>query len=270
MVQNLTRAGRRRVTYWQCEGVHMADDDWHQDDRLWETIGPAIFSESKLEDATGEVEGVVSLAGITPGMRILDLCCGVGRHSAPLARLGFEVTAVDRTAAYLEKARERAEVDGLDIEFVQSDMREFRRPGAFDVVLNLFTSFGYFRDPDDDRRVLLNVRESLKPGGVFLIDIMGKEILARIFEEKHREERDGIKVIQETRLDQNWGWVNSRWTIIEGDRKSQVEVSHRLYSAGELIALLEESGLKLCGAYGDFEGAPYDHKAERLILVAKK
>lgn len=56
----------------------------------------------------------------------------------------------------------------------------------------------------------------------------------------------------------------------QDDRKKEVEVSHRLYSAGELIALLEDSGLELSGAYGDFEGAPYDHKAERLILVAKK
>ncbi|MBU4178776.1 MAG: methyltransferase type 11, partial [Actinobacteria bacterium] len=137
-------------------------------------------------------------------------------------------------------------------------------------VLNIYTSFGYFRDPDDDRKVLQNVRESLKPGGVFFIDLMGKEVLARIFEEKHREERDGVVILQEGKLDQNWGWINSRWTIFKDDRKETVEVSHRLYSAVELSALLEESGLELSGAYGSFEGAPYDHKAQRLILVARK
>ncbi|MBU4195122.1 MAG: class I SAM-dependent methyltransferase [Actinobacteria bacterium] len=248
----------------------MRDYNWHEDNRIWETIGPAIFGETTLKNASMEVKGIVSLTGITTGTRILDLCCGVGRHSVELARLGFLVTAVDRTAAYLEEARRRADKEGLEIEFVRDDMRYFCRPGAFDAVLNIYTSFGYFRDPDEDRKVLNNIHRSLKPGGVLFIDMMGKEVLARIFKEKHREERDGVVIIQEGKLDQNWGWINSRWTVLEDDRKMEVEVSHRLYSAVELSALLEESGLKLSGAYGDFEGAPYDHKAERLILVARK
>jgi SAM-dependent methyltransferase len=68
------------------------------------------------------------------------------------------------------------------IELVEGDMRDFRRPASYDLALSMFTSFGYFESRADDLRVLRNVRESLKPGGVFVVDVMGKEWLARHFQ----------------------------------------------------------------------------------------
>lgn len=72
----------------------------------------------------------------------------------------------------------------MKVEFVQDDMREFRRPVAFDAVINMFTSFGYFEDQADDRKVVNNVYESLKPGGSFLLELMGKEVMSRIYQER--------------------------------------------------------------------------------------
>ena len=152
---------------------------WHEQDEFWETVAPILFAQRRWSDAPAEVEEVVSLLGIGPGAHILDLCCGVGRHSLELARRGFRVTGVDRTRLYLDRASKQAEAEGLKIEFVQDDMRTFCRPDAFDVVINLFTSFSYFEDPEEDRQVLVNVYRSLKPGGVFVLEMLGKEILAR-------------------------------------------------------------------------------------------
>ena len=78
---------------------------WYENDVLWEKVERHIFSKWRLESATAEMDQLLELAGIAPGAAVLDLCCGVGRHSLELARRGFEVTAVDRTKLYLKRAR---------------------------------------------------------------------------------------------------------------------------------------------------------------------
>jgi 2-polyprenyl-3-methyl-5-hydroxy-6-metoxy-1,4-benzoquinol methylase len=83
---------------------------WHEQDTFWDTVAPVLFVERRWSDAPVEVEQVVSLLGIEPGARVLDLCCGVGRHSLELARRGFHVTGVDRTRPYLDRASRQAEV----------------------------------------------------------------------------------------------------------------------------------------------------------------
>jgi 2-polyprenyl-3-methyl-5-hydroxy-6-metoxy-1,4-benzoquinol methylase len=85
---------------------------WHEQDRFWETTAAAMFGERRLAAAPADIAAAVALLGIEPGARVLDLCCGVGRHSIELARLGYRVTAVDRTQAYLNQAFSRAEAEG--------------------------------------------------------------------------------------------------------------------------------------------------------------
>lgn len=123
---------------------------WHRDDHFWETFYPILFNEERWSDAPEEIKKATVLLNIAPPAKILDLCCGPGRHSIELARRGFSVTAVDRTALYLRRAKEKADAEGLTIEFVQEDMRRFCRPTSYDAIINLWSSFGYFEDPEDD------------------------------------------------------------------------------------------------------------------------
>ena len=243
---------------------------WHEQDTFWNKWAPVMFHERRWEKAQEEVANIISLLNISETASVLDLCCGPGRHSLQLARQGFSVTAVDRTKMYLERARKQAETEGLKIEFIEDDMRRFCRPGSFDVAINLFTSFGYFEDMNDDRQVAANVYRSLRDKGVFLIDIMGKEVLARIFRERDWYELDNIMVLEERKVCANWSWIENRWLMIKDGKMDEWKVSHRLYSAAELAALLSDCGFKAIDAYGDLTGAPYDHTAKRLVLVAHK
>jgi len=243
---------------------------WHEDDFFWETWGPVLFTERRLAATATEVEGVVSLTGIKPAAHVLDLCCGIGRHSLELARRGFKVTGVDRTAHYLEQANEKAEKENLKVEFVQDDMRNFCRPGTFDCAISMFTSFSYFEDPEEDRQVVANVYRSLKPGGAFLLDMPGKETLARIFTDRGWHEENGVLVLEERKVSKNWGWIENRWIMIKDNRRTESRLSLRLYSATELIALLDDCGFKQADAYGDLEGNAYDHTARRLVIVGHK
>jgi len=248
----------------------MGGTPWHEQNGFWEMVYPILFSQRRLSETLTEVDSIMSLLGISAGACILDLCCGMGRHSLEFARRGFIVTGVDRTPFYLKKAIKSARTEGLSVEFIQDDMRKFRRTNGFDAVINLFTSFGYFEDVEDDRQVVKNVYYSLKSGGVFLLEMMGKEILARIFLERGWREEDGIIVLEERKLNKDWGWIDNRWIMFRGDRRKEYRVSHRLYSAVELSTLLRETGFGQIDVFGGLDGSLYDHTAKRLVVVARK
>lgn len=243
---------------------------WHERDDFWETWASRIFDRVRWGNAPAEVDNVIRLLGISQGAHVLDLGCGPGRHSMELARRGFQVTGVDRTASYLEQAKQRAEREGLNIELVNADMRHFRRPGTYDTVVNLYTTFGYFEDPEDDRRVLDNIHASLKTGGKLVMEMMGKEVLGRIFRERDWCEVDGVLFLEERKLSPNWDRTENRWIIVDGSGRRDFTLSLRLYSAVELCSLLGRSGFHSISTFGGLSGIPYDHAANRLVAVAAK
>jgi len=244
---------------------------WHDDDRFWKAFKKIIFPKERFEHAPAEVDGILSLLRVKPGASILDLCCGPGRHSVELASRGFNVTGVDRTRDYLADARKLARKRKIDAVFVLADMRRFRRPRAFDAAINMFTAFGYFRNKADDLRVLKNLHASLRPGGVLLIDVMGKERIAKIYNPRtwHRQP-DGTIVLEERWLEQDFSWIENIWTLIRGGRVKSFNLSHRLYTAVELRALARQAGFTRINAFGSLGGAPYDQDAQRLVLLARK
>jgi SAM-dependent methyltransferase len=245
---------------------------WFDDDDLWATVAPKIFDARRWGDAEAEVDHLLDLVGVAPGARILDMPCGTGRHLLELARRGFRVTGVDRTEAFLRDVRAAADAESLEVELVRQDMRAFSREGAFDLGLNLYTSFGYFVDPEDDLKVLERFHRSLVPGGRLVIETISKEILARDLRPRDwREDEDGSLWLEEREIRSGWDWIDNRWIFIgpDGGRREH-HVAHRLYSAAELSALCRRAGFAGVATHGDLTGRPYDPDAVRLVVVARK
>jgi SAM-dependent methyltransferase len=243
---------------------------WYDDDSFWQAASASLFGDDAWQAAASDAGQLARLLGLNQDASVLDLGCGPGRYALPLAGLGYSVTGVDRTVHYLEEARNRAEAARLDVEFVRADMREFRRPAGFDVAISMLTSFGYFEDPADDLQVLRNVFDSLKPGGVLLIDTIGKEILGRIFQARDWK-RVGDEVwLFERRPVRGWSWMENTWMRICDGVTEEYEIGHRLFSAVELAGVAQAAGFGETAAYGDLEGAPYDENAARLVVLARK
>jgi len=246
-------------------------EHWFDDDDFWETMAPMLFSSSITDLAIEQVDDVEKLLGIEKDSDVLDLCCGVGRHSIELAKRGYRVTAVDRTSLYLGELRRATERLRLAVELIQSDMRQFRRPNSYDAVINMFTSFGYFEDQDDDRRVVENVFSSLRQDGKLVMELVGKEILAKIFQPRNWQRwEDGTIMLEEHTVTRNWSWMENTWTVIRPGFYKEFRLSHRVYSASELSTLLFESGFHTVDVYGHLSGIPYDQDAKRLVVVGRK
>lgn len=246
---------------------------WHETDAFWADFREVLFPDLRWERVGEEVDGLLRLADLPPGSRILDLCCGPGRHSLELARRGHRVVGVDRTAAYLEEAREEARRERLAVEFLQDDMRRYRSPETFDAALNLFTSFGYFEDPAEDRLVAEHLFASLRPGGILIMEMVGREVVARTFRERdwRRLERpEGAILLEERTLTGGWGWIENEWTVIEAEKRTTHRFAHRLYCGTELAALLGSVGFDPVDLHGGLDGRPYDHQAVRLVAAARK
>lgn len=247
---------------------------WFENDAFWEAMAPALFTKERWAQTEEEVDAVLAILELPPGARILDLCCGPGRHSIELARRGFRVTAVDRTRPYLVRAQAMAKEERLEIEFVQSDMREVLRPEEFDAALNLFTSFGFFEDPEEDFRVVQNLHASLKPGGQLLFELMGKETLAGIFKEEREWRRltDGSIFLEDRHVQPGWDWVTTEWTILTESSRFRHTFGLRPYSAVELTALVRRAGFTKTRTFGELatELPPYDHEASRLVLHTRR
>lgn len=239
--------------------------EWHEQDDWWQHAEEIMFTERAWEAA-------LKWAGFEPPIDVLDLPCGMGRHSLEFARRGCRVTGVDRTPRYLEKARQQAAKKGLDITFIQADMRDFRCEQAYDLVINLYTSFGYFEDQGDDREVLENFYASLRPGGALVMDMMGKEVLSRVFTPRDWHQLDdGTLVLEDRIITQDGTWATNRWIMIRKDgERIEMPFSHRIYGASDLKRVLYDAGFESVTVYGDLESAPYDHQARRLYAVARK
>jgi SAM-dependent methyltransferase len=218
-----------------------------------------------------EVEGVVERLGLGPGARLLDLCCGQGRHAVPLAQLGYRVTGLDLSRHLLGRAAALAADHGQRVGLVQADMRRLPFADAsFDAVLNLFNAFGYLEDDAQDELVLGEVARVLRPGGRFLQELANREALVRGWHDSEVVRTDdGLVVLQERTLDLRTSRDLTSYTLLHPDgRRTTLAHAIRLYTLTELAAMLGRAGLELLEVSGDLDGNPLELDSPFLVTLS--
>jgi SAM-dependent methyltransferase len=214
-----------------------------------------------VEDLDRQVDLIVRALGLEPKMRVLDVPCGTGRITGPLAVRGYDVVGIDITERFLERAR----ADGLTVE--HGDMRELRFEAEFDAAICMWGSFGYFDDPGNLAQARSAAR-ALKPGGAYLIDTHTAESIYPRFHERDWFEVEDTTVVMDTALAAGEGRIETTWTFIRGDERHAERSSIRLYTLHELTELLREAGFTSFEARDDAL-EPFELGSHRLWLVAR-
>lgn len=237
---------------------HLPEEWWRQlfDSLYLMTDGDVVES---VANTRHEIDLLLEATGAQPTDRIIDLCCGQGRHALELARRGFRsVTGIDRSRYLVRLARRRAAAEKLPVAFREADARAFRVPeGSQDMVCILGNSFGYFSDETEDSRVLAAVARALRSGGTLVLDITDGDWMRERFDARTWEWIDKNHfVCRERSLSSDGQRLVSREVIVHDDRGVIADqfYAERLYSESRLRQLLDDAGFHDIRRHAVIEG----------------
>ncbi len=224
------------------------------------------------ERTTKEVDGIVSLLALSTGSNILDLCCGHGRHTIPLAQRGYTMTGQDLSEVFLHEAEAQADAHHVQVRFVHNDMRNIPFENEFDAVINIFTAFGYLENEEEDQMVLQQVYKALKPGGLFLLETVHRDGLMRHYASQAISRYpDGLIVLEERTFDLLTSRNDVVMTMLTSDgQRAEYRHSLRIYTLTELVHMLTVAGLQVKAYYGGWDGSALTMDTFRLILMSQK
>jgi SAM-dependent methyltransferase len=221
---------------------------------------------------TREVEFIEAALRIPNGGRILDLCCGYGRHTVPLAAKGYELVGLDLSLDMLKAALGRAQANSLAIKFVHGDMRDLNFREVFDGVYSFDSSFGFFTEPEN-LMVLRGVHDALKRGGRFVLDVANRDSAIRGIPTRNWWEGDGCLVQEDIEFDYMTSrLVIKRFAVFADGMQREYNISMRLYAVHELVRMLQMVGFEVRELSGNRHttGAFFGPESNRIILVAEK
>lgn len=238
--------------------------------------------ESLRDKAEDQINGIISIFekyNIPKNGIILDLCCGIGRHSILLADKGYNVVGVDISPVFIERARELAEEMKVQdhCRFIVGDVRrldEYLNGERFDAVISMFTSLGYYDDPTEIE-ILRQIKKTTKMDGILIIDTSNRDRIVKNFIPVFFEpDEEGKITLVISKIDLERSIQEKHWTIYEkhGNDLMQVNstlITQRMLSLHEQIRFLSEAGWKYKEVYGDFELAPFSINARQMITVSR-
>jgi SAM-dependent methyltransferase len=244
------------------------------------------FLEEREDVAEGEVQVIADLMdqhGLPPGGRILDVCCGIGRHDVPLAQRGFRVCGVDLSPVHIDRARVRAAAAGVEERclFAVGDMRRITEVagdwGPFDVVLNLYTSMGYYGEAAD-ADLLAQLAGLASDAGLLILEMANRDWLMKHFQAQGVGRAGDVLVLEDREFDPERSHMVNRWTYYRADgddwrHVAEFAIDHRVYSAHELKRLVGSAGWEVEAVHAGYELEPIAERfadSNRLLLVATK
>lgn len=214
---------------------------------------------------------LVELLGLPVGAHLLDVPCGQGRHAHLLMEAGYDVDGLDYSEDLLKVARKRG--TGSNLRYVRGDMRRLpaRWTKRFDVVVNLFTSFGFFAHPVDDAKVIAEFARVLKAGGRLVWHGASRDgVMARFLPRDWWATDDGTLFAQERKFDALSGILSVTSTWRRGNKTGVRRHGLRLYTATRLAELCAEAGLVVEEAYDGFTDRALRRTSSEMLLIARK
>ena len=228
-----------------------------------------VYQHRNEADAKELFKLIINNTEIPEGGKVLDLACGAGRHSILFALKGYDVTAMDLSANLLKVAKANAAKESAKVRFIEADLRHFWLNEKFDLVVNLFTSFGYFENDDENFSIFSTAAGLLKPGGFFVLDYMNRGYVENFLVKESKGEVAGEVIIQKRRIEGD-RVIKDIIICNDGETKTFYE-SVKMYRIDELKRVIAEKGLAIKETFGDFNGNKYfEESSPRIIIIAQK
>ncbi len=222
------------------------------------------------EDTRGEVDFLEAKLDLPASARILDLCCGYGRHAVELAKRGYKVTGYDLSPILLKVARRRSRTEHVDIDLICGDIRNLWFEEKFDGIISMFTSFGYFEDEAVDFDIFKLMGRALTPDGTLLLEAANRDFVVKHFYPVEWFKYGKMVVLERRSFDIVTGMSNVEVTVVEGNRERKYRHSVRLYCFTELKMLMNSAGLRTTDVWGDFKEGEYSWDSLSMIIRANK
>jgi SAM-dependent methyltransferase len=239
-----------------------------------------LYEHRDNKDAKKLVSLLFKNIKLNKGAKILDLACGNGRHSILFAKKGYQTTGLDLSEYLISRAEKKLKNEYAEyndnLQFEIKDMRKINHVGEFDLIVNMFTSFGYFSSDGDNEKVIKGVSRALKTGGHFFFDFLNSTYLKNNLVPFDIKKVNGKSAIQIRTI--SGGYVSKEIYFLS-DRKPKhyypgiIHFTERikLYSFRDFKKIFAKYNLKLLYVFGDYRGTKFNEKkSKRLIIIAKK
>lgn len=229
-----------------------------------------LYAHRDVAEAARTVDLITRQCGATPGDWVLDAPCGAGRHTCEFAARGYRVAGFDLSPNLIETAQANC---GGRVALARSDVRHFPFPASrFHLVVNLFSSFGYFTADEENFRVLGELARVCRRGGHVVVDFMNADqVKGSLKPHTIRTTQDGLRVEDHRTITPPPERVEKRTVITtqQGERHELFE-SVRLFSMSELRKAMIAEGLDVTKILGDYFGTPFKPDSPRVILFGRK
>jgi ubiquinone/menaquinone biosynthesis C-methylase UbiE len=242
------------------------------------------YLEEKRKDARAEalvLRKIFDDRGISRKGKLLDVCCGIGRHSVELAKLGYNIVGIDLAPLHIERARKLAALKKVrNARFLIGDMCKLYEAaksfGKFNAAISMWTSFGYYSEKED-LALFKDMAKLCKKDGVLVLETMNRDWLIKYFMDTSIETMNDIEQHEFRKFNLETSFIENTWKFykIKGKEReylTTVEVIHRVYSAHELKKMLKDTGWKRVETYSGIGLEPLELSklTNRLIVVAQR
>jgi SAM-dependent methyltransferase len=244
-------------------------------------VGDLIYDGSIYDGMNTQVDDVAFYLRWLPenkDAQILELCCGTGRITIPIAQAGYTITGVDDTPSMLEQAKIKAASAGAKIEFIQADIRALDLKEQYDLIFIPFNSIHHMYENEDLFNAFKNVKSHLKEGGRFLFDCFNPSLEYIVTHSKEEKEvanyttEDGRAIVikQTLRYESHTQINRIKWHFyINGEFDSTQELDMRMFYPQELDAYLKWNGFDILHKFGSFEEEAFSGEFDKQIFVCR-
>lgn len=225
-----------------------------------------LYSNRDHQEAEFFIDNLVKYFNLKEYDKVLDACCGKGRHSIYLNKNGVDVTGIDLSSESIAFAKQ---FENEHLHFYEHDIRNILFSNNFQYVFNLFTSFGYFKRENEDIKAIKAFAKSLKPGGILLIDFLNVEQISNNLNPNDEKHIDGILFKIQKKIEN--GMITKKINFVDSEQHYEFKEEVKALRLKDFKRYFEFAGLELIEVFGCYHLSKFNiDNSERLIMIAKK